>query len=150
MSKDSVQQDVRRFYDKVGWQEISEGVYQNAQFEDLRPVSSTYIHRCHLRVRRHLAKNGKYLLDAGSGPVQYPEYLTYSKDYKFRVCLDISIVALVEARKRVGSKGLFVVGDIAHLRPRGNAGRVSQVEAGMPQGDKAGISIVLCTQWDAA
>jgi SAM-dependent methyltransferase len=115
MTTDSVQQDVRRFYDKVGWREISEGVYQNAQYEDLRPVSSLYIHRCHLRVNRQLIPNGKYFLDAGSGPVQYPEYLTYSRGYQFRVCLDISIVALRDARKRIGDKGLFVVGDIAHL-----------------------------------
>ena len=31
------------------------------------------------------------------------------------MCLDISIVALMEARERIGKHGLFVVGDIAHL-----------------------------------
>jgi ubiquinone/menaquinone biosynthesis C-methylase UbiE len=55
------------------------------------------------------------LLDAGSGPVQYPEYLTYSEDYQYRVCLDISITALEEARHRVGEKGLYVVADVANL-----------------------------------
>jgi hypothetical protein len=29
-----------------------------------------------------LKPGGKYLLDAGSGPIQYPEYLTYSKAYQ--------------------------------------------------------------------
>ena len=58
---------------------------------------------------------GKYLLDAGSGPIQYPEYLTYSEGYQYRVCLDISIVALEEARKRIGERGLFVVADVANL-----------------------------------
>jgi len=115
MTTDSVKQDVRQFYDKVGWREISDGVYQNAQYEDLRPVSNSYIHRCHLRVNRHLSPNGKFFLDAGSGPIQYPEYLTYSRNYQIRVCLDISIVALIDARKRIGDKGLFIVGDIAHL-----------------------------------
>jgi hypothetical protein len=52
---------VREFYDQVGWQEIGEGVYQNATYEDLRPVSREYIHRCHLRVNRHLRPRGKYL-----------------------------------------------------------------------------------------
>lgn len=33
-----VKQQVREFYDQVGWQEVGEGVYQNARFEDLRPV----------------------------------------------------------------------------------------------------------------
>ena len=107
---------VREFYDQVGWQEVSDGVYQNATYEDLRPVSREYIHRCHLRVNRHLRPRGKYLLDAGSGPIQYPEYLTYSQGYQYRVCADISAVALQEARKRMGDGGgLFVVADIAHL-----------------------------------
>ena len=106
---------VRQFYDRVGWQQQASGLYQNARYEDLRAVSSEYIHRCHLRVGRHLCHQGKYLLDAGSGPIQYPEYLTYSQGYTYRVCLDISIVALIEARLRIGEHGLFVVADVANL-----------------------------------
>jgi SAM-dependent methyltransferase len=115
MAESSVQQDVRKFYDAVGWQQVSEGVYQNAQYEDLRPVSREYIHKCHLRINRYLKHSGKYLLDAGCGPIQYPEYLTYSEGYKYRVCLDISIVALMDARERIRNHGLFVVADIAHM-----------------------------------
>ncbi len=115
-----IKQQVREFYNQVGWQEIGEGLYQNATYEDLRPVSREYIHRCHLRVARHLKQQGKYLLDAGSGPIQYPEYLEYSMPtgsagYQFRVCADISLVALQEARKRIGAHGLFVVADVANL-----------------------------------
>ncbi len=106
---------VRNFYDSVGWKLEADNYYQNARFEDLRPVSSEYIHRCHMRVKRHLRPEGRFLLDAGSGPVQYAEYLTYSQGYQYRVCADISILALVEARKRLGSKGLYVVADVANL-----------------------------------
>jgi ubiquinone/menaquinone biosynthesis C-methylase UbiE len=115
MSEENIKQFVREFYDQVGWQTIGETLYQNAQYEDLRPVSQAYLHRCHMRVKSHLAQEGTYFLDAGSGPVQYPEYLTYSEGYRARVCMDISIVALKEARKRVGEHGLYVLGDIAHL-----------------------------------
>ena len=115
MSDVEVKNQVRQFYNQVGWQMLSDGFYQNARYEDLRPVSREYIHRCHLRVNRHLASTGRFLLDAGSGPVQYPEYLTYSEGYDFRVCMDISIVALQEARQRVADKGLYVVADVAHL-----------------------------------
>ena len=111
----SAKEDVRHFYDRVGWQLEDGEHYQNAHYEDLRPVSQEYIHRCHLRVNRHLKPNGKFLLDAGSGPIQYPEYLTYSEHYQYRVCADISIVALKEARKRTGAKGLMVVADVANL-----------------------------------
>jgi SAM-dependent methyltransferase len=122
-----VKQEVRQFYDQVGWSLVGEDRYQNARYEDLRPVSSEYIHRCHLRVGRHIAPSGKYLLDAGSGPIQYPEYLEYSRPagssagYKYRVCADISITALKEARKRIEriypteEHGLFVVADVANL-----------------------------------
>lgn len=116
-----VKQQVREFYNQVGWQQVSEGVYQNAHYEDLRPVSRAYIHNCHLRVNRHLASQGELLLDAGSGPIQYPEYLTYSQGYRYRVCADISIVALQEARTRIGAHGLFVVADVANLPFRANA-----------------------------
>ena len=111
----SIKSEVQAFYDEIGWQEIGEGIYQNASYEDLRPVSREYIHRCHLRVARHLNGTGKYLLDAGSGPIQYPEYLEYSRGYTYRVCADISSVALKEARKRIGEHGLFVVADVANL-----------------------------------
>jgi ubiquinone/menaquinone biosynthesis C-methylase UbiE len=112
---DGIKQRVRQFYDQVGWQTVADGTYQNARYEDLRPVSREYIRRCHLRVKRFLSPSGRYLLDAGSGPVQYAEYLAYSAGYQRRVCVDISIVALQEARRRIGEHGLFVVADIANL-----------------------------------
>jgi ubiquinone/menaquinone biosynthesis C-methylase UbiE len=114
-TSDQIKNEVRDFYDQVGWQEVDEGFYQNARYEDLRPVSREYIHRCHMRVVRHINPTGRFLLDAGSGPIQYPEYLTYSKGYDFRICADISIQALFEARKRIGDHGLFVVADVAAL-----------------------------------
>jgi ubiquinone/menaquinone biosynthesis C-methylase UbiE len=114
-SEAEVKQQVSAFYNQIGWKMENDGFYQNARYEDLRPVSREYIHKCHLRVNRYLHPSGKYLLDAGSGPVQWPEYLSYSENYQYRVCLDISIVALEEARHRLGSKGLYVVSDVANL-----------------------------------
>lgn len=114
-SEREIKRQVREFYDRVGWKEISDGLYQNARYEDLRPVSQEYIHRCHQRVNRHIASSGRLFLDAGSGPIQYPEYLDYSKGYQMRICADISITALKAARERIGNKGAFVVGDVSRL-----------------------------------
>ena len=50
MTEPDVKQQVRKFYDQVGWQLEADGLYQNAHYEDLRPVSAEYIHRCHGRV----------------------------------------------------------------------------------------------------
>ncbi|MEW5942003.1 MAG: class I SAM-dependent methyltransferase, partial [Chloroflexota bacterium] len=112
---ENTKQQVRDFYDQIGWSQVGEGVYQNARYEDLRPVSREYIHKCHMRVKDHIAPSGDLLLDAGSGPVQYPEYVAYSENYKHRVCADISITALKEARHRLGDHGLYVVMDVANL-----------------------------------
>lgn len=111
----NTKQQVREFYDQIGWSQVGEGLYQNARYEDLRPVSRDYIHRCHLRVNCHLYQTGDFLLDSGSGPVQWPEYLTYSENYRYRLCVDISITALKEAREKLGERGLYVVADIANL-----------------------------------
>jgi SAM-dependent methyltransferase len=115
VDKGEVKQQVRQFYDQVGWQKVDRGLYENALYEDLRPVSHEYVHNCRLRVLRHLQPGGRFLLDAGSGPVQYPEYVEYSQGYKQRVCVDISILALQEARQRLQEHGLYVVADIANL-----------------------------------
>lgn len=121
MTENDTKQQVREFYDQIGWSQEEDGNYQNARYEDLRPVSREYIHKTRLRVNRHLLPLGKYLLDAGSGPVQYPEYLTYSEGYEHRVCADISITALQEAKKRLGEHALCVVADVAHLPFKENA-----------------------------
>ncbi len=110
-----VKRQVREFYDTFGWKPLAEGLYHDARYEDLRPVSREYIRRCRLRVIQHLSPKGRYLLDGGSGPIQYSEYLEYSQGYRYRVCLDISRLALREARSRIGDHGLFVVGDISKL-----------------------------------
>jgi ubiquinone/menaquinone biosynthesis C-methylase UbiE len=120
VSESDIKLQVREFYDHIGWQEASNGFYQNASYEDLRPVAHDYIHNCHLRVMCHLNPTGRLLLDAGSGPIQYPEYLEYSKGYQHRVCADISIVALQEARKRIGHHGFFIVCDVANLPFKSN------------------------------
>ena len=110
-----VKQQVRDFYDEIGWRSAGPDAYQNTRYEDLRPETREYIQRSHRRVGRHLPAGGRMLLDAGSGPVQYLEYLEYSAGFQYRLCLDLSERALQEARRRLGTHGLLVVGDIAHL-----------------------------------
>jgi ubiquinone/menaquinone biosynthesis C-methylase UbiE/uncharacterized protein YbaR (Trm112 family) len=112
------------FYDSIGWQKEGKkaaSFVDSFKWEDLRPVAREYIHNCHLRVNRYLKKQGRYLLDAGSGPIQYPEYLTYSEGYDVRICVDISFLALKEAQKKIGDKGLYILGDITNVPLQDNA-----------------------------
>ena len=107
---------VQRFYDEVGWTRVGQDTFADAEkFEDLRPVARDYIHKCHMRVNRYLAPRGRFLLDAASGPIQYPEYLSYSDGYDLRVCVDISLVALKAARRRLGDRGVYLLADVTDL-----------------------------------
>jgi len=147
MSASDLKQQVGKFYDQVGWQKEADGMYQNAQYEDLRPVSAEYIARAHARVARYLPKHGRYLLDAGSGPVQYEAYLAYSAGFERRVCLDLSFVALQEARAKLGEHGFYVVGDIAQLpfKPEAFDGIVSlHTIHHLPVEEKADCYLGLC------
>lgn len=113
----STKQSVRQFYEGTGWKRNQDGFFTDAsRFEDLRPVSDEYRRKCHLRVNRYLRKNhGRFLLDVASGPIQYPEHRAYSEGYDFRICGDISIEALREARKQLEAKGMYVQCDITRL-----------------------------------
>jgi SAM-dependent methyltransferase len=107
---------VRNFYDTFGWSKRMSGPYvDTALFADIRPVLETYYHRTHIRVGKFLKGAGEYFLDAGSGPIPHPEYLEYSRHYRKRVCLDLSMRALIDARSKLGEHGAYVMGDLTAL-----------------------------------
>lgn len=113
---------VQDFYDEVGWNKGTSGDFVDAElWEDRRRVSQTYIQNCHRRVGRAIKPAGTYLLDVASGPIQYDEYLSYSRDYAARICVDISFAALTEARRKLGDRGIFILGDITNLPLRDGA-----------------------------
>jgi ubiquinone/menaquinone biosynthesis C-methylase UbiE len=62
-----------------------------------------------------LPQRGERLLDAGSGPIQYPEYLEYSSGFAKRVCVDLSHHALAEARAKLGARGDYVRASLLEL-----------------------------------
>lgn len=113
---------VQNFYEEVGWEKRGKGLFVDAlKSEDLRPVAKDYIHKCHLRINRYLKSKGEYILDVASGPIQYPEYLTYSSNFNARICIDFSILALKEAKKKLGDKGIYILGDITNLPLKNNS-----------------------------
>jgi ubiquinone/menaquinone biosynthesis C-methylase UbiE len=62
-----------------------------------------------------LPSSGELLLDAGSGPIQYPEYIEYSAGFSKRVCVDLSQRALDEARSKLGDRGEYVRASLLDL-----------------------------------
>jgi SAM-dependent methyltransferase len=113
----AIEDQVRDFYEKTGWQaESGEAVYADAQlWEDLRPCAADYVSACRRKVLTFLPQSGERLLDAGSGPIQYPEYLEYSSGFAKRVCVDLSQRALDEARSKLGDRGDYVRASLLEL-----------------------------------
>tara|TARA_R110002110_G_scaffold415719_1_gene654175 strand:- start:13256 stop:14374 length:1119 start_codon:yes stop_codon:yes gene_type:complete len=115
---EDIKQEIKSFYDQIGWQKDEKEAVQfkdATDSEDLRSVSEEYINQCHLRLHQHITPKGKYLLDAASGPIQYPAYLNYSRDYQYRICADLSLTGLLSAREKLGNKGIYILCDITNL-----------------------------------
>lgn len=103
---------VSDFYNTGGWHINDEGDTADAElYEDLRSVAASYVSRCRRRVLRFIPRKGDHILDMASGPIQYPEYLEYSENYKYRYCVDFSSEALSAAEGKIGDHGRFFVGD---------------------------------------
>lgn len=106
----NAEEKVSKFYNTVGW-ETKEGITEDAkQWEDLRECAKEYVSKCRLRVSKYIPDNGEKILDMASGPLQYKEYLEYSKNYKKRYCVDLSLKALDAAKEKIGDHGVFLHG----------------------------------------
>mgnify|MGYP001359892453 CR=1 FL=1 len=87
------------FYNSVGWETDNDGSTLDAQkWEDLRDCSKEYLIKCRERLNQHIPQSGDLFFDLGSGPIQYPEYLNYSANFKERHCMDLSKRALEVAK----------------------------------------------------
>ena len=69
---------------------------------------------------KYIPKKGNEILDFASGPIQYNEYLLYSKNFKTRHCVDFSKDAIKNARKKIGRKGKFYCGDFFKIKFKKN------------------------------
>jgi ubiquinone/menaquinone biosynthesis C-methylase UbiE len=107
---------VQDFYEGPGWKEDGDGAFGDTRaFVDTRPASLGFTSRCLRRLKRHFALGGKYLLDAGSGPIPHPELVEFGENFETRVCVDLSRQALEIARRKLGDRGVYLVGDLTNL-----------------------------------
>jgi len=107
-------QSVKDFYENEGWK-YSESQSHDAQInENLSLVASDYVSKVRLRILENLG-SGNNLLDIGCGPIQYREYLEYSKNFELRVCVDLSAEALKLAKMKLKEKGNYIAGDYLEI-----------------------------------
>ena len=101
--------NVFKFYNEHGWSQSKKSTKDAELFEDLRPVAADYVSDCRKKINKFLPKKGKNILDFASGPIQYKEYLEYSKNFNKRHCVDFSRTAIDQAKKKLVKRVNFIV-----------------------------------------
>src|SRR5439155_9286885 len=115
-SDDDLKQSVKVWYDRFGWRKNAKGLYHDtASFSQDRPVGhGLYELMSHLSILDRLP-GGQFVLDAASGPIAHPEYLAFSWFFESRVCIDVSITALMEADTKLRETDFCCLSDICRL-----------------------------------
>ncbi len=114
---DDLVNGVRAFYDDFGWKRTEDGrFHDSALFVEEKNSTESYYLSTIQRLSQFLRPEGRYILDVASGPVFQPENQAFSAHFDKRICVDISIRALKEARRNIGEdKGIFINGDFTNL-----------------------------------
>ena len=111
---------VNKFYNNSGWKKKNKNTVDATLFEDLRSNAKEYVSKCRKRLRNYIPKKGIHILDFASGPIQYPEYLEYSKNFKLRHCIDFSKLAIQTAKLKLGNKGKYYCNDFFKIKLKKN------------------------------
>ena len=111
---------VNKFYNNSGWKERNKNTLDATLFEDLRSNAQEYVSNCRKRLQKYIPKKGINILDFASGPIQYPEYLEYSKNFKLRHCIDFSKLAIKTAKLKLGSRGKYYCNDFFKIKFKKN------------------------------
>tara|TARA_B110000483_G_C18070066_1_gene493723 strand:- start:254 stop:1015 length:762 start_codon:yes stop_codon:yes gene_type:complete len=111
---------VYNFYKNQGWKKNKKHTIDSILYEDLRNVAKKYVSNTRKRVLKFLPNKGERILDFASGPIQYPEYKLYSKNFKHRYCVDFSKEAIQKARKVLKKHGKFFCNNFLNIRFKNN------------------------------
>ena len=119
-------QRVFDYYNEINYKiRDSFSIYEDSnKWLDFREVSSKYIKNSLQKASRFYPNQGGYILDIASGPIGLTEYMSLSDGYEYRVCIDISINALIQAKANIGKagkKGIYICGDITNIPLRDNS-----------------------------
>jgi SAM-dependent methyltransferase len=106
----------RSFYEDEGWKRTDDGAFGDTRaFVDTREVPLAFSRKCIRRLGTHFQRGGKYILDAGSGPIAHEEYLEWGARFERRICVDLSAGALQVARSKLGERGVYLQADLTSL-----------------------------------
>ncbi|MEO0044138.1 MAG: hypothetical protein RL329_3586 [Bacteroidota bacterium] len=114
---------VFRYYNEISYKEYENNITYSdtGKWIDYRDVSKAYLENSFGRAKQYLNGSGKYYLDIASGSIGFKEYIDLSSEYEIRICVDISLEALLQAAKNLeGKKAIFVCGDITQIPIKSN------------------------------
>jgi ubiquinone/menaquinone biosynthesis C-methylase UbiE len=100
-------------------------VYEDSnKWVDYRDIAGEYLHNSFNKASRYYPSAGRYFLDIASGPIGLNEYIHLSDGYEVRICIDISVNALIQAKynlEKKNKKGIFICGDIINIPLQDNS-----------------------------
>ena len=111
---------VHEFYNTVGWKKNNKHFKDAKISEDLRFFSREYLSKCRKRILKYIPYKGVNMLDFASGPIQYNEYLSYSKNFRHRHCVDFSKDAINQAKKKLKLNGKYYYNDFFKIKFKKN------------------------------
>ncbi len=109
---------VFKYYNEINYDsKNSYKIYQDSpKWVDYREVSKEYMLNSFTKAKRYLNPSGKYFLDIASGPIGLKEYIDLSENYEIRICADISVNALIQAKHNYHPrKAIFICADITNI-----------------------------------
>jgi len=115
-----ISSSLKHFYDTYGWQRDDEdGVLHGIIIhEDQDQAVQSYIEVNELRYKPLFSDGGSFFLDIGCGAKPRAEL---AENFRLHLCVDISIVGLNEARKKLGASGQYILADMTDLPFKSNA-----------------------------
>lgn len=105
------------FYDSFGWAgDDADLLGETRAFVDTREVAMGYSRRAMARLGdRYFSGGGRYILDAGSGPLIDDDVRAFCDRFDTHICVDLSARALRLARAKLGARGLCLQADLTNL-----------------------------------
>jgi ubiquinone/menaquinone biosynthesis C-methylase UbiE len=114
------------YYNEVEYQlQGGMAIYEDSsKWVDYRAHSEEYMKKAFGRAAVFFDKPKQFILDVASGPIGLPEYIALSQKFEYRVCMDISVNALLQAKRNLelaGQKGIYICADICNIPLKDNS-----------------------------
>ena len=115
MSDNNVEEQVREFYDNVGWvQDQTGNLGEDLIFRDYKDGRGAYRKKLILQPANEFKDHSGTLLIVGCGDLPV-SHLYATERFEKVVCIDISQQALELTRKKLGDKGVYYKGSARSL-----------------------------------